>query len=134
MVRGTRLSLTARQKLAASEARSISSPRCSAVWTRFITAVFSPEKLISYGIPSTWPMGRVYFRSSPPWERSSSGFPPGYGRPSTRAVLSKHSPAASSLVAPRTRMSVYPRTSTSMVFPPEMARQRKGGSSSGKAR
>ena len=105
-MRGTRLSLTARVKLAARDAPSISSPRCCAPWTRFMTAVFSPEKLMSSGLPSTCDTGMWYFVSSPPWLRSSSGLPPGYGSPSTRAVLSKHSPAASSRVEPRMRMSV----------------------------
>ena len=47
MLLGTRLSLTALVKEAASEARSSSSPFCSALWTRLMTAVFKPEKLIS---------------------------------------------------------------------------------------
>ena len=98
--------ILARQNDAASEGLSSGSPFCSAVWARLMTAVFRPLKLMSYGQPSTWPMGSLYFRSSPVLDRSSMGFPPGYGRPSTRAVLSKHSPAASSRVAPRMRRSV----------------------------
>ena len=47
IVLGTRLSLTALVNEAASAARSISSPFCCALCTRFMTAVLSPEKLMS---------------------------------------------------------------------------------------
>ena len=41
--------------------------------------------------------------------------------------------AGASRVAPTIRICVYPCTSTIMEFPPEIHRDRKGGSSSGKA-
>ena len=56
--RGTRESLTPFAKLAQSEGRSNVSPVCSAWWIRLIAAVFSPEKLISYGFPSICAWGK----------------------------------------------------------------------------
>src|SRR2546427_59957 len=53
--------------------------------------------------------------------------PPGYGRPSSLATLSKASPAASSRVWPRARYSPGARTSYSEVWPPETTRPSQGG-------
>lgn len=56
---------------------SSSSPFCWALWSRLSTAVFSPEKDISRGWPSTWERGKGYRLSSPPWASRSMGPPPG---------------------------------------------------------
>ena len=61
--------------------------------------------------------------------RSMCG-PPGNGSPSTRATLSKASPAASSIVEPRLRTSwVTSGTSSSEECPPETSIARVGSGS-----
>jgi len=67
---------------------------------RFSAAVLRPEKDISSGFPLSFVCGMGYFVSSPVCAVLSSTAPPGYGIPITRAILSKHSPAASSRVVP----------------------------------
>ena len=100
----------------------------SAAWpfTASITAVFSPEKLKSSPGRSSIGRGKRK-RPGRPWSarRASSG-PPGYGSPSSLAVLSKASPAASSRVSPSSRYWPMPRASISSVWPPDTSSARCG--------
>ena len=52
--------------------------------------------------------------------------PPGYLSPNILAVLSKASPAASSIVSPITRISRGESQSTNWVCPPETVKHKKG--------
>ena len=64
---GTNISLTAFVKSSASDALSSSRPVCAALWAKFTTAVFSPEKLIyqkSLPLTCAWADHRFLCRTS----------------------------------------------------------------------
>ncbi len=79
----------------------------STVWR---TAVLRPEKEKSQ--PGLRHIGRGNWQrcGSPPVAAFSTAGPPGKPRPSSLAVLSKHSPTASSMMVPSRVKSPGPRT------------------------
>jgi hypothetical protein len=85
--------------------RRVSSNLCAAASRRTSvnTAVFNPLKLMSRSPLSSIGRGSDTAPSRPASASRASAGPPGYPRPRSFAVLSKASPAASSLVSPRSR-------------------------------
>ncbi len=77
------------------------------VLTWFKTAVFKPLKLKSSEFFSSHARGNFIWWGFPSSARLATWGPPGYGRPSNLATLSKASPAASSLVLPKHVNSVW---------------------------
>ena len=115
-------STTASWNEAATSATGPARRRAARASTQRATAVFRPENEKS-NVPS-WPLGprgKAIASGSPSRAARSIGGPPGNGRPSTRATLSKASPAASSTVAPKRDDLARPRrgTSSSDEWPPE---------------
>ena len=102
-------------------ARGSSAGSFSTVWR---TAVFRPEKEKSQ--PGLRHIGRgsAKRRGSPPTAARSTAGPPGKPSPSSLAVLSKHSPAASSMVVPSRVKSPGPRTVRSWQWPPDTSSSR----------
>ena len=85
-----------------------------------IAAVFTPLNEKSYGC-SVFAIGSGVIRAPRGAFAASaeSAAPPGYGAPRRRAILSKASPAASSIVPPRRCMAPSCSIRTSNVCPPE---------------
>jgi hypothetical protein len=81
-------------------ARASSAPPASRLRTIVSTAVLSPEKLIMRSPESIIGRGSDTAPARPDSASLASAGPPGYGRPSSVAVLSNASPAASSSVSP----------------------------------
>ncbi len=88
------------------------------------SAVFNPDSEKSGSGRPTIGRGRKKRLASPRAASSSTAGPPGYGSPSSLAVLSKASPSASSSVVPSRTYSPTPSTATIWVWPPE-ARNRQ---------
>lgn len=96
------------------------------------TAVFSPEKEKSYAASRgpVRPRGKAMASGSPSRASRSMTGPPGKPSCSTRAILSKASPAASSMVAPSGRTSeVMSEESSSEEWPPLTSRAIVGSGS-----
>ena len=72
-------------------------------------------------------LGRGIFDSSPPSLILCIAGPPGKPNPQYLESLSKASPAASSIVLPRSSYLPHSSTKTICVCPPETNKERKGG-------
>ena len=90
------------------------------------TAVFSPLKLKSRSPECSIGRGNLTISGRPCSASCARTGPPGYGRPSSLAVLSNASPAASSSVSPSKRYSPTPVTRISWLCPPETSSAMKG--------
>src|SRR3989344_3566271 len=92
------------------------------VCIRLATAVFKPENEKSKLSEFIIGLGNLILKALPCEANLLILGPPGYGRPKRRAHLSKHSPAASSLVPPKYLYLLWYSNRTKSVCPPETSR------------
>ena len=131
----TSTSQTASWNDAATSATGTGSPDRSRASTQRATAVLSPEnekskRCRSRSRRAVSPRGKSMATRSPSRATRSMWGPPGNGSPSSRATLSKASPAASSMVDPIGSTSpVTSPTRSRLEWPPETSSARQGSGS-----